>query len=114
FVDLQPLLSLRTSPSGRITHTLRPSLRAKRTVDQVPERSCSMGSAGAAIRSREHLGGQECVDVKVDGRGAYPAPVLARDDCAGRYQDWLWSEATHCASHRPRPFHCCLPKMDRS
>jgi len=36
-------------PSGEITNTGFPSLRAKRTVDHVPERLCSLASLGAAI-----------------------------------------------------------------
>jgi hypothetical protein len=40
---------LLTVPSGKIRNTGFPSFRAKRTVDHVPERNCSSGSAGAAI-----------------------------------------------------------------
>src|SRR6516225_2304708 len=38
-------------PSGNTTMTSRPSLRAKRTVDRVPDRHYSISCAGAAMRT---------------------------------------------------------------
>jgi hypothetical protein len=47
----QPQPPPSTSPLGKITWTGRASRRVYRTVDHVPDRSCSMDPAGAAIRS---------------------------------------------------------------
>jgi hypothetical protein len=49
FYELWDEQILPTVPSGEITNTGLPNLRAKRTVDHVPERVCSLASLGVAI-----------------------------------------------------------------